>query len=47
MLIITYINKELSLFSFFLKNFKEFKLNYYVQHSNSKITKYVGKDTIL
>jgi hypothetical protein len=30
-----------------LKNFKNFKLNYYVQHSNSKMTKYVSKDTIL
>ncbi len=47
MWIITYINKGLKLFSFFLKNFKNFKLNYYVQNSNSKITKYVSKDTIL
>ena len=38
MWIITYINKGLNLFSFFLKNF-------YVQHRNSKITKYVSKDT--
>jgi len=30
-----------------LKNFKDFKLNYYVQHRNNKITKYISKDTIL
>jgi len=46
MLIVTYINKGLNL-SFFLKNFKDFKQNYYVQYRNSKITKDVSKDTIL
>jgi len=29
-----------------LKNFKDFKLNYYVQRRNSKITKYVSKDFV-
>jgi len=28
-------------------NFKDFKINYYVQHRNSKIMKYASKDTIL
>jgi len=45
MWIITYINKGLNLFSFYLKNFKDFKLNYYVQRGNSKITKYLSNDT--
>ena len=39
-LIITYINKGLNLFSLFFENVKDFKLNYYVQYSNSKITIY-------
>ncbi len=42
-----YIYKGLNLFSFFLKNVKDFKPNYYVQHRNSKMTKYLSKDTIL
>ncbi len=41
------MNKGLKLLFFLLKNFKNFKLNYYVKHRNSKITKYVSKDTIL
>ena len=47
MLIIKNINKGLNLISFFLNNFKDFKINYYLQHRNSKITKYVSTDTIL
>jgi hypothetical protein len=47
MWIITYKNKGLKPVFFFLKNVKDFKLNYYVQHRNSKITKHVSKDTIL
>ena len=42
MWIITYMNKGLNLFSFFLKIFKYFKLNYYVQQRNGKITNFVG-----
>jgi len=34
-------------FSLFFENVNDFKLNYYVQHRNSKITKYLSKDTIL
>ena len=33
--------------TFFFEKFKDFKLNYYVQHKNFKITKYVSEDTIL
>ena len=32
---------------FFFENFQDFKLNYYVQHRNIEITKYLSKDTIL
>jgi hypothetical protein len=41
----TYIKKELKPFFFFFENVKDFKLNYYVQNRNSKITKYLSKDT--
>jgi hypothetical protein len=34
-------------FFFIFENVKDFKLNYYVQYRNSKITKYLIKDTIL
>ena len=47
MWIITIKNKGLKPVFFFLKNVEDFKLNYYVQHKNSKITEYLSKDTIL
>ncbi len=47
MWIIAYKNKGSNFFFFFFENVKDFMLNYYVQHRNSKITKHLRMMNLL